>query len=238
MNQLQQPPIETQIKTPTRRDFLNRAALTVTAVGATALARPVLAQAPAATAPADAVPAANPKPDAMAMAMAKKADMLASDLAILGFALGLERLEAAFYAQIQGAHQKRAYLSPKLLKSAQEIGAIEILHVTTLETAILAAGGSLQPNPTHRFPANVFISPVAFGWFGYTLEEIGIGAYLGAVGQINSPDLRKAAASIYGSEVRHAAILRSLGGFSFAPRYFESPLTVEQVTELVKPYIA
>jgi hypothetical protein len=164
--------------------------------------------------------------------------MAASDLEIATFALGLERLEAAFYAQIQGAQKARSYLSGRLLETATAIGAIEISHVQTLETAILANGGTVPPMGTYKFPNNVFISPVAFSWFGYTLEEIGIGAYLGAVGQIKDNDLRKAAASIYGAETRHAAILRSLGGFTFAPRYFETPLTVDQVRGLIAPYVS
>jgi hypothetical protein len=207
-----------------RRDFLSRTALSAgVTLGAIALARPALAQTAA-------TPATETTPAPPVTAP--------GDIEILNFALGLERLEAAFYAQIQGAQGNRAYLSPRQLEAAQAIGASEIAHVSALEAAILAAGGTLAPVATFRFPANVFISPVAFSWFGYTLEEIGIGAYLGAVGAIQSRDLRRAAASIYGSEVRHAALLRSFGGFTFAPRYFESPLTVAQVQTLVAPYIA
>lgn len=231
-------PNEINLQIASRRDFLSRAALaTATTLGAAALARPTFAQTPAPK------PAAAPKPDPKPAADAPEAaptppPIAPGDLDILNFALGLERLEAAFYAQILGAQQRRAYLSPRLAQVASEVGANEITHVTTLETAILTAGGTLPAAATYRFPANVFISPVAFSWFGYTLEEIGIGAYLGAVGAIQSVDLRKAAASIYGSEVRHAAILRSLGGFTFAPRFFENPLTVEQVSTLVAPYIS
>ncbi|RYG65405.1 ferritin-like domain-containing protein, partial [bacterium] len=133
--------------------------------------------------------------------------------------------------------QARVYLSPRLLQTAVEIGANELAHVQTLEQAIIAAGGTPAPVGVYRFPNNVFVSPVAYAWFGYTLEEIGIGAYLGAVGQIQNADLRKAAASIYGSEVRHAGVLRSLGGFTFAPRYFETALTVPQVQGLIAPYL-
>ena len=73
--------------------------------------------------------------------------------------------------------------------------------------------------------------------FAYTLEEIGIGAYLGAVGAIQDDTVRAAAASIYGAEAQHAALLRTFAGFNFAPRYYEAPLSVEQVTQLISPYI-
>lgn len=235
MNQEQ---LNTAVSRPARRDFLGRAALaTGTILGAATLARPVLAATPAEKEMTEAPKMEAPKMDT-ATSKPEKPLVSPADLEILNFALGLERLEAAFYAQVLGAHQNRAYLAPRQLESAHSIGAIEITHVSTLEKAILDAGGSLAPSATYRFPANVFLSPVAFSWFGYTLEEIGIGAYLGAVGQIQSKDLRKAAASIYGAEVRHAALLRSFGGFTFAPRYFESPLSVEQVQALVAPYIA
>lgn len=238
---------------PSRRAFLSRAALTG-AMGAVAIAgaRPLWAQdaAPAATvdvaptAPATAAPNAGNMDTRDLSQTPSKAKVVEvpetseSDLEILNFALGLERLEAAFYSQILGAQQNRAYLPGRLLESARELSGIENTHVQTLQSAIAAAGGTPPAEVNYRFPANVFISPVAFSWFGYTLEEIGIGAYLGAVGQIESNSLRKAAASIYGSEVRHAALLRSLGGFTFSPRYFESPLSVAQVQKLIAPYIA
>jgi hypothetical protein len=174
---------------------------------------------------------------AVAAAAAKPA-AAPSDLEILTFALSLERLEAAYYAQALGAHQQRAYLTGRLISLAPELAANEAAHVQTLEQAITGAGGTLPGTVTYKFPNNAFISPVGFAWFGYTLEEIGIGAYLGAIGKIRSSALRKSVASIYGAESRHAAILRQASGFNFAPRYFESPLTVDQVQQLIAPYIS
>ncbi|HEX8465346.1 MAG TPA: ferritin-like domain-containing protein [Abditibacterium sp.] len=214
--------------TLSRRALLRCAAWGGAATSLVALAAPARAQtAPAAT-PAPAAPPAAAAPPAIS----------ASDLEIAGFALGLERLEASFYNQIVSAHNTRAFLDNRLIEVAREIAANEASHVTALESLISGAGGTLPAAVTYRFPANVFISPVAFAWFGHTLEDIGIGAYLGAVGQIKSGDIRRAAASIYGAETRHATILRLLGGFPVAPRYFESPLSVPQVQGLIAPYLA
>lgn len=160
------------------------------------------------------------------------------DVDILQFALGLERLEQAFYGQVLGAHQKRPYLSARMQQIASEIGANETAHVAVLEAAIIGAGATPTPAKTHKFPSQTFVSPVAFIWFAYTLEDIGIGAYLGAVGAIQSGSLRRAAASIYGAETRHASVLRGIGGWNFSPRYFESPLSVEQMSGLIAPYIS
>ena len=171
------------------------------------------------------------------MADAPKMTAPAGDIDIVNFALTMERLEAAFYAQVLTAHQTRAYLSPRALELTQKIAAAEASHVAALEAVLTGAGQALPAAVTYQFPDQVFVSPVTFAWFGYTLEEIGIGAYLGAVGSIESDAIRQAAASIYGSEAQHAALLRSLAGFDYAPRYYEAPLSVEQVTQLISPYI-
>lgn len=161
----------------------------------------------------------------------------ASDLEILNFALSLERLEAAYYAQVIGAHQTRAYLTSELLPLAQELASEEASHVKALEDTITTYGGTPVAAGNYKFPTNAFVSPVGFAWFGYTLEEIGIGAYLGALGKLKSDALRNTAASIYGAEARHAAILRVSSGFNFSPRYFESAYTVDQIKNLIAPYV-
>jgi len=175
---------------------------------------------------------------ALAAVNAKPLVATASDLEILNFALGLEQMESAFYSQVLGAHQEHGFLSGRFLPLTQDLAAAEATHVQTLQATITAAGGTPVMAGTYKFPYEVFVSTTGYSWFAWTLEEIGIGAYLGAIGKIKNPALRKATASIYGSETRHAAILRSLGSFTFAPRYFESALTVAQVKELTAPYIA
>ena len=187
--------------------------------------------APATGAPVTGAPAMAPN------AKTKAAALPASDLDIVRFALTMERLEASFYAQVVTAHQERAFLPDRSFALAQQIAAAEADHVRALEGVLSSAGAEVPDAPTFQFPRDVFISPIAYAWFAYTIEEIGIGAYLGAVGKIQDDGLRKSAAAIYGAETRHAAILRTLAGFTFAPRYYESPLTVDQVTRLITPYI-
>ena len=212
-----------------RRDALKNLATTGAATGALVLAakigqaqdKPLTAQEPA------------PKPDAKI----KTPAFSAGDLDIVRFALTMERLEAAFYGQIVAAHEKRAYLPERLATLTRTIAAAEADHVGALEGVLTSAGAEIPPAPTFRFSSDFSVSPIAYAWFAYTLEEIGIGAYLGAVGQIQSDALRRSAAAIYGAEAQHAAILRTFAGFEFAPLYYESPLTVEQVTRLIGPYI-
>ena len=173
---------------------------------------------------------------AMAMEPTTKMAAPAGDLDIVKFALQMEQLEAAFYAQVVAAHQNQAYLTAHQFELTQQIAQAEAAHVQALEAVLTGAGGTVPDAPNFQFPASVFLSPITYAWLGYTLEEIGIGAYLGAVGSIQSDDIRKAAASIYGTEAQHAAILRSFAGFDFAPRYYESPLSVDQVKPLIAPY--
>jgi rubrerythrin len=160
------------------------------------------------------------------------------DLDILNFALGLELLEQDFYSRVVTANEAQKYLHGRFAEVVPVIRDNETAHVQAITALITQLGGTPAAAPVTNFPTDVFISPVSFARFAYTLEEIGVGAYLGAISKIRSGDVRRAAASIYGSETRHAALLRHLGGFQFSPRYYEGPLTVEEVTRLIAPFVS
>jgi hypothetical protein len=210
-------------KSVSRRDMLAKSTL---ALGATALAATAI------------LPSIAKAQNATAAEAPKAAALSASDVEIVTLALTLERLESSYYSQVLGAQAKRSYLSGRLLSLAQEIGTTEAAHVQALEAILTNAGVAIPAAQNFSFPNNVFLSPVAFAWFGHTLEEIGVRAYLGAIGKIKSQSVKEAIASIYGVESRHVALLRTYSGSSVAPNYFESPLSAEQARGLIAPYLA
>ncbi|HEX8834237.1 MAG TPA: ferritin-like domain-containing protein, partial [Abditibacteriaceae bacterium] len=161
--------IDTKKEANARRELLTKAALAAgTAALAGSVAKSAWAQAPA---PA---PAAKTTPAAAA---------LQSDLGILNFALTLEYLEADFYTQVVAADTAVQYLRGRLRQIAPVLRDHEIAHVEAITATITKLGGTPVARPTFRFPQEAMISPVTFARFAYTLEEIGVGAYLGAVGK-------------------------------------------------------
>ncbi len=178
----------------------------------------------------------NPNNPALTIpAAAKRAS--ASDADILNFALGLEYLEATFYAQIVAANNARTFLTPEVAKVAQGIADDEAAHVTAILDVIGRAGGTPVAKPAFQFPANVFISQIAFLDLAATFEVTGTGAYLGAAPKLDSTDALKFAASIYGIETRHTGIIRMLNGLNPAPTALEIPLEVPEVQRRVAPFI-
>lgn len=166
---------------------------------------------------------------------AKKAT--ASDADILNFALGLEFLEADFYARIVEANSKRAYLSPTVAKIAQTLANDETAHVTAILDILTRANVPPVNKPNFQFPANVFISQTAFLDLAATFEVTGTGAYLGAAPQVKSVDALKFAASVYGIEARHTGLIRMVAGMEPAPTALEIPLGMTEVQSRVAPFI-
>ena len=178
----------------------------------------------------------NPNNPALTIpAAGKKAS--ASDADILNFALGLEFLEAEFYASIVAANNARQYLSPAVAKVAQGIADDEAAHVTAILDVIARASGTPVAKPNFQFPANVYISQVAFLDLAATFEVTGTGAYLGAAPKLDSVDALKFAASIYGIETRHTGVIRFLNGLDPFPTALEIPLEVPEVQKRVAPFI-
>jgi rubrerythrin len=153
-----------------------------------------------------------------------------TDVQILGFALALENLEAAFYK----AALARAGLTGKVKALATEFGAHEAEHVSAIDGLITALGGKSAAAAQGKFPLK---NQAAFLQTAVTLEEIGISAYNGAVPSIQSPDLIAAAGSIVQVEARHAGALRMVAGLDPAPLAFDKPITPQATAARVRPFV-
>ena len=150
----------------------------------------------------------------------------ASDVAILNFALTLEYLEAAFY----GEAVKMGNFSGDVGKFAKIVSAHENDHVAFLKGAL---GTAAVKKPTFDFKGTT-TDEAKFKATAQVLEDTGVAAYLGQVGNIKTPKIVLAAASILPVEARHAGWIRSINGVSGAPRAFEAAKTKAQILAAVK----
>lgn len=112
-------------------------------------------------------------------------------------------------------------------------------HVAAL---VAALGASARPKPT--FQGLDTTSLAQFLSLSRTLENTGVGAYLGATPAIFDPNYLAAAGSIALVEARHAGLLNSLTSRAMTEnvfgeeRSFERALTVDEVVMLAGPFIA
>ena len=157
---------------------------------------------------------------------AKAAGLSKGDVAILNYALTLEYLEAAFYAE---AVAKNA-LAGELKVFAKVVGEHEAAHVAGLKQVL---GGKAVKSPKFDFQGTT-ADPAKFAATAQVLEDTGVAAYKGQAGLVKSHTILVAALSIHAVEARHAGWIRAINGAAPAPNAFDAPLSMKQVLSAVK----
>ncbi len=153
------------------------------------------------------------------------------DIGILNYALTLEYLETAFYAEVV----KSGLFKGEELAVLKKFGAEEKQHVEALSGTVKKLGGKPAPMPKAEFPLKDAKSVTELAG---TVENLGAAAYLGQAANIQSPEVLAAALSIHSVEARHAATLNTLLGLSITPDgAFGKPADVKTVLKSVEPFI-
>jgi rubrerythrin len=153
------------------------------------------------------------------------------DIGILNYALTLEYLETAFYADVV----KSGLFKGADLETIRKFGAEEAEHVEALTAAVKQLGGKPAPEPKTKFPLESAKSVLELAG---TVENLGAAAYLGQAANIQSPEVLASALAIHSVEGRHAAVLNTLLGESITPDgAFAKPADVKTVLESVEPFI-
>jgi Ferritin-like domain len=153
------------------------------------------------------------------------------DVGILNYALTLEYLEAAFYADVV----KSGLFKGADLATIRKFGKEEAEHVSALTAFVKKLGGKPAPKPKTEFPLKSAKSVLELAG---TVENLGAAAYLGQAANIESPAVLAPALSIHSVEGRHSAALNTLLGKSVTPDgAFAKPADAATVLKSVEPFI-
>jgi len=148
------------------------------------------------------------------------------DVHILNYALTLEYLQAAFYAEAV----RRGALRGQTARAARQIGAVERAHVTAFQELL---GRQAAAAPFFDFRGTTE-DPNAFLRTAVAFEDLAVSAYKGQTTRIQARAVLAAALAIHSVEARHAAWIRYLNGVLPASRALDEPLSERQVGVLVR----
>lgn len=161
-------------------------------------------------------------------AAAQSGGLSATDKDILNFALTLEELEAAFYAEAIA----KGKLSGQVLAFAKVAGGHEKTHVSALRRTL---GSDAIAKPTFDFKGTTGARS-SFLTTAVKLEDTGVEAYKGQAPLVQSDAVLAVALSIHSIEAKHAAWVRRLSGLlpTRVLSGIENPATKAEVLAAVK----
>lgn len=115
------------------------------------------------------------------------------------------------------------------------MGQTEFAHASFLQGAIAQAGAAPVEPCEYAFS---FTDATAMIQLAAILENVGVGAYLGAAQLVADPTILTAAGSILTVEARHQTLTRTLQAQLPVPQAFDAALTPRMAASLAIPFIA
>jgi hypothetical protein len=171
-------------------------------------------------------------PAAAALAAPATAATPDGDLAYARLLVALELLSLDFYSQ---ALRSRRFGSGLELRRAR---AAERSHYDAV-AAVLVDGGQTPATAQDidfSYPRGSFDSWPAIARLGVRLESLSLGAYLGAVRAVATPELRNHAARAAASEAQHLSVLSgAVGGRRLGPP-LPATLPIDRVSAALDAY--
>lgn len=156
---------------------------------------------------------------------------------VLNYALTLEYFEANFY---KNANKADGLIPAKYRGLFREIGEHEAGHVALLRGVL----GSIAVKPPKvdftaggKYP-DVFSNFSTFSTLSSTIEDLGVAAFAGQIGNLIKTPVLQTALQIHSVEARHAASVRLIVGKSGSDEAFDKPKTKSEILEAVKPFMA
>ena len=167
-----------------------------------------------------------------ALASSAQAAVPEDDLAYARLLVGLELLSLDFYSRALRSGHVSSGLELRRARAAEKQ---HYDHVA----AVLAAAGQVPAKAQDidfSYPRKSFDSWPAIARLGVRLESLSLGAYLGAVRALETPELRNHAARAAASEAQHLSVFSAaVGGRRIGPP-LPPTLPIDRVSDALDAY--
>jgi hypothetical protein len=169
-------------------------------------------------------------------ATAAAAPLPTGDLAYARLLVGVELLAADFYTQAIAASNSSPAITWYLKRAAFNEGE----HYATVAGILSGAGQTpaVAGDIDFSYPAGTFDTQGSIAKLASQLEALSLGAYLGALGGLETAALAGGMSRIATCEAQHSAYFTTLlGGKTFKSSY-PPALTIDQVSDALDTYTA
>ena len=157
-----------------------------------------------------------------------------ADLAYLRLLIAAELLAIDFQTHAL-ASRKLRHDGAALIKKMRTD---ENAHLTRLAAALTAAGGTpaTSADIDFRYPKGTYRSQASILKLAARLERLLVGAYLGAVENVATPDLRLSIGQIAVNEAQHEGALAALAGRPVVGKAFAPAMQMGAVSDALDAY--